>query len=71
MPTNKNITTDDLWKIIRKEHGLKPTQLLDTNMGPLDILEVKDGIVYYGFVAHGGVIKDTVEDFLVKSRTKG
>ena len=45
------MTKEDLLK----KCGLSKNQLVNTNLGFLDILDVKDDIVSYGFLAKGQI----------------
>jgi len=42
---------------LREKIGIKENELVNTNMGALDIFDVKDDIVYFGFLAFGDVSK--------------
>ncbi len=56
-------------KELRKKCGLEPGELVNTNLGALDIFAVKDNFVQYGFLsgANGGkVLSESVKSFLEK-----
>ena len=51
---------------LRKECGLKPGELINTNLGLIDILGVKDGMVTLGKLAGGEPFTESVESVIAK-----
>ena len=59
----------DKKKLLQKI-GLKEKELLNTNLGALDIFKVENNKVTYGFLACGDTHCETVESFLKKALIK-
>lgn len=61
-------TIEDHQKRMRKELleklGFKENQLIDTNLGALDIFTVSEDKVTYGFLAKGNIQTESVDEFL-------
>lgn len=51
---------------LREKCGLEEGQLINTNLGLLDILKVENGLVSLGVMMNGDVIVETIEDFMKK-----
>ena len=51
---------------LREECGLKPGELINTNLGLIDILGVKDGMVTLGKLAGGEPFTESVESVIAK-----
>lgn len=55
---------------LRRKCGLREDSLINSgNLGLLDILQVRDGIVTLGVLASGDVISDSVESVVSKLTT--
>lgn len=58
-------------KELRKKIGLKKNELFNTNIGAMDIFNVKDDVVYYGFLMGSGeILSEPVDSFLQKALMK-
>jgi hypothetical protein len=53
-------------KELREKIGIGKNDLVNTNMGLVDIMAVGDGRVTYGFLAFGNLTSEPIEDFLKK-----
>lgn len=53
-------------KELREKCGLEENGLIDTNLGLLDILLVKDDVVFLGVLANGKIIEESVESVVAK-----
>jgi len=51
---------------LREKCGLRKGQLIDTNIGLLDILGVKDNTVVLGVLANRNIIRESVESVIEK-----
>jgi len=51
---------------LREKCGLRKGQLIDTNIGLLDILGVKDNTVVLGVLANENIIRESVESVIEK-----
>jgi len=59
-----NMTKEELLRVLNQ----KPRPLVESSLGLVDVFEVKDGYVSYGFIASGRVATEPIEKFL--SRVK-
>jgi hypothetical protein len=49
---------------LRETIGVGPNELVNTSNGAMDIFKVENNVVYYGFLAFGGMHKEKTDDFL-------
>lgn len=53
---------------VRKECELKPNECIESNLGALDILSVKDDITTIGIVATGRTFTESVQSVISKMK---
>ncbi len=57
-------------KELREKCGLGEGGLIDSNLGLIDILWVKDDVVCLGVLANGKIIRESVESVVTKLTKK-
>jgi len=51
---------------LREKCGLRKGQLIESNLGLIDILEVRDNTAILGVLANGKIIRESVESVIEK-----
>lgn len=55
---------------LRKKCGLKDGELINTNLGYLDILSIKNDIVTLGILATGQTFQESAESIILKLKER-